>query len=324
MRAGSRVRARSHVVMTVSCAAWPVALGALLLLLPVGVRSPYYLHLACQALLWATLAQAWNLLGGFAGQVSFGHAAFYGTGAYAAGLLALKAGVSPWWGLAASLPVNAALALVMGGICFRLRGPYFSLSMLALSQILRVVATNLTEFTGGARGLLVVPAWPSHVPFYYVSLALAVGAYALCRTFLLSKWGLFAQAVREDEDAALAAGVPASATKALALVASGALTGLGGAFYLNYYGYVEPGIVFSLPEVSIAVVLVVVLGGIATLRGPIIGAVAMVALDEMSRRALGQAHLLFLGLLVVLVIRFLPEGLAGLGRRCAKAWRGEA
>lgn len=291
---------------------WPAALLAALLALPLAVRSPYYLHLACLVTLWATLAQAWNLLGGFAGQVSFGHAAFFGTGVYAAGILAVRTGLSPWWGLPLAALLAGILAVGLGSVCFRLRGPYFSLSMLALSQVLRVVATNLPGLTGGAQGLLVVPAWPSPVPFYYSGAALAATAYVTCRAFLASRWGLFALAVREDEDAAAGVGVPVLATKNLALVLSGVLTGLAGAYYLAYFGYAEPGIVFSLPEVSIAVVLVTVLGGVATLSGPLLGAVAMVLSDELARRALGRAHSLFFGLMVILVIRFFPRGLVAL------------
>jgi branched-chain amino acid transport system permease protein len=286
---------------------------------PLVVGSPYYIHLGCLAVMWALLAQAWNLLGGFCGQVSFGHAAFFGVGAYAGGIAATAGGLSPWWGLALSVPVTIVLSVVMGLVCFRLRGPYFSLSMLALSQILRVAATNLTGVTGGAQGLLVVPAWASAVPFYYVALLLAATAYLICRWFLASRWGLFALAVRDDEDAAAAAGVPAFRVKMLSLVLSGILTGLGGAFYMNYFGYIEPAIVFSLPEVSIAMVLVTVLGGTGTLAGPVIGAGAMVALSEFSRRHLGRGHLLLLGCSVILVIRFLPSGLVGLGHSLRRA-----
>lgn len=298
-----------------------LALAAALIALPLVVGGPYGLHLACLVLMWATLSQAWNLLGGFCGQVSFGHAAFFGAGVYTAGILAAKTGASPWWGLPVSVPVSAALALAMGAVCFRLRGPYFSLSMLALSQILRVIATNMADFTGGARGLLVVPVWSSNVPFYYVGLALAAVTYLVSGAFLRSKWGLFALAVREDEDAAMSAGVPATTVKNLALVLSAVLTGFAGVFYMSYFGYAEPAIVFSLPEVSIAVVLVTVLGGIATLPGPLVGAGAMVVLDEIARHTLGRTRLLFLGVMVILVIRFLPGGLVGLGQALRRALR---
>lgn len=294
-----------------------VWLGAALLLvvavLPLVMTNRFLLHHACLMLMWATMAQAWNLLGGFAGQISFGHAAFFGTGAYVAGIGATRLSLDPWWGLVLAVPVAALLALGMGGVCFRLRGPYFSLATLALSQMLRVLATNLSGLTGGAQGLMVVPAWTSAVPFYYVGLGLAGLAYLVNRTFLHSRWGRFALAVRDDETAAEALAVPAARTKTIALILSGALTALAGGFYFCYFGYLEPSIAFSLSEVSIAVVLVVVLGGIATLSGPLLGAAAMVVLSEVFRRHLGQAHLLLLGLMVVLVIRFLPRGLVGLG-----------
>jgi branched-chain amino acid transport system permease protein len=295
-------------------------LGVLLLFLifPVLVTKTYYVHLMVLALMWVVLAQSWNLLGGFAGQVSFGHAAFFGTGAYVTGMLTKHFALSPLWGFLACIPVVLILAVFIGYICFRLRGPYFTLSVLALSEILRVITNNLRTLTGGAEGILVIPIFKGKIPYYYMVLAIAVLATLTVHWLMRSKWGYYFLAIREDQEAAEAIGVNTTRYKLYALLVSAAFTGLAGAFYMNFMGYIEPKIVFSIVNISIMMVLVVMLGGVATLSGPVVGAVLMVVISELFRRFVGEGHLVLFGLLVLAIIIFMPNGIIGEAGRLRK------
>jgi branched-chain amino acid transport system permease protein len=257
---------------------------------------------------------AWNLLGGFCGQVSFGHAAFFGVGAYTAGMLYSKLGISGWWGIPASVAVVAVFALGIGWICLRLRGPYFALATLALGVIFRIVAENLVGFTGGDLGIMLRErTWIEKTWYYEIILLLAVAAYMTVRQVIGSKLGYYFVAIREDQDAAESLGINTTLYKTIALVLSGVLTGLAGAFYTNYMGYIDPKVVFALHDISIITIMVVMVGGAATFGGPVVGAVIMVLLAEMIRSIpkLGTAHHTFFGILLIVIIIFLPNGIVG-------------
>lgn len=291
---------------------WPwLPVLAFFLVFPLLTNKTYYIHLMLLVLMWVVLAQSWNLLGGFTGQVSFGHAAFFGTGAYVTGMLSKHFGLSPLWGFPASVPVVLLLALFIGYICFRLRGPYFTLSVLALAEILRVVTNNLRPLTGGAEGILVIPIFRSKIPYYYMILAIAVLATATIYLLMRTKWGYYFLAIRENQEAAEAMGVSTIRYKLYSLMVSAFFTGLAGAFYMNFMGYIEPKIVFNIVNISIMMVMVVILGGVATLTGPVVGAVLMVVMQELFRRYLGETHLVVFGLLVLLIIIFMPNGIIG-------------
>ena len=285
---------------------WLILAG--LALVPLFLNNPYFLHMIIMVFIWVCLGQSWNLLGGFTGQVSFGHAAFYGVGAYAGGLLAFHFDASTWYGMILGPLMAMAVAVPMGLICFRLRGSYFALSMLALAELLRLIATNWISFTNGSVGILIVPT-AGKVFYYYLALALAALSFSVIRGVVQSKWGFYFVAIREDQEAAESMGIDTTKYKLVSLLISAFFTGLTGAFYMNYMAFIDPSVVFALTDVSIMMILVVMLGGAGTFYGPAIGAVIMVIFSEVFRIYFGSANLLVLGVLIVLIIIFIPNGL---------------
>ncbi len=287
---------------------------ALLAVLPLLGLSSYVMHLLILVIMWSVIGMAWNLLGGYCGQVSFGHAAFFGTGAYTAGMLYSKFGLSGWWGLPASIIVVTAFALVIGYVCLRLRGPFFALATLAIGVILRIVAENLVDLTGGDVGIMIRErTWVEKTWYYYIILAIAAGTFIAVRQVVESKLGYYFVAIREDQDAAESLGINTTFYKTIALVLSAVLTGFAGAFYMNYMGYIDPKVVFALHDISIVAIMVVMVGGVATYWGPIVGAMIMVLLAEIIRSlpAIGTGHLTFFGILLIVIIIFLPNGIVG-------------
>jgi branched-chain amino acid transport system permease protein len=287
---------------------------ALLALLPLIGLSSYAMHLLIMVIMWSVIGMAWNLLSGYCGQVSFGHAAFFGTGAYTAGMVYSKFGLSGWWGIPLSVVVVAACALVIGYICLRLRGPYFALATLAMGVIFRIVAENLVDVTGGDLGIMIRErTWVEKIWYYYIILAVAAGTYLAVKAIVESKLGYYFVAIREDQDAAESLGINTTYYKTVALVLSAVFTGLAGAFYTNYMGYIDPKVVFALHDISIVAIMVVMVGGVATTWGPAVGAIIMVLLAEMIRSIpmLGTAHHTFFGILLIVIIIFLPNGIVG-------------
>jgi branched-chain amino acid transport system permease protein len=302
----------------------PFIILALLILVPLVGLSSYIMHILILVLIYALIGMGWNLLGGYCGQVSFGHASFFGVGAYTAGILYAKLGWSSWWGLPLSLIVVLAFSLVIGFICLRLRGPYFALATLAMGEVLRVTAENLDKWTGGDVGIMLRErTWVSKIWYYYIILLLAVGAFLLIKKVMGSKWGYYFVSIREDQDAAESLGIPTTAYKTVALCLSGTLTGLAGAFYMNYMGYIDPKVVFSLHDISIVTIMVVMVGGVATYWGPLIGALIMVLLAELIRSnpGLGAAHQTLFGVLLIFIIIFLPNGIVGDFRKIVKLFK---
>jgi branched-chain amino acid transport system permease protein len=284
---------------------WLVLVG--LALVPLFQSNPYILHMMIMVFIWICLGQSWNLLGGYTGQVSFGHATFYGVGAYSAGLLYFHKEISTWYGMILGPIMAMVFAVPIGLICFRLRGAYFALALLALAEVLRLVATNWISLTNGSVGILIVP-FLGKIPYYYMALALAAGSFYIIYRLVNSKWGFYFVAIREDQEAAESMGIDTTKYKLISLLISAFFTGLAGAFYMNYMAFIDPHVVFSLVDVSIMMILVVMLGGAGTLYGPAIGAVIMVVLSEVFRAYIGHANLLVLGLLIIFIIVFLPDG----------------
>ncbi len=298
-------------------------LGAILatfILLPLFVHSPYHMHLVILFLLWVGLGESWNLLGGFTGQVSFGHAAFFGTGAYVTSLLYIGPGVPLVVGGLLGGVFAAVLSIPIGLICFRLRGPYFALTMLGFSEILRIVAINWRSLTMGPVGVLFPPIFRDKLPFYYIILGLAVLTMAVVWVTLRSKAGYYFRALRDDQDAANALGIDPTRFKLVSLVLSAFLTGLLGGFFAPYQGYIDPDVVFSIVDISIAMIVVAVLGGMGNLWGPPVGAIIVVVLSEILRATLGGAHLLVYSAVIIAIVVFLPDGLVGwFGRLLARS-----
>ena len=296
-----------------------IVLGFIALVFPLVVRSDYYQHLVIIALMWVAIGSAWNLLAGYTGQVSFGHAIFFGTGAYTAGICATKLGISAWWGMAFGGIVAMILALFVGWVCFRLRGPYFALATLAGGEIIRLIATNWESLTGGMVGILIIPTFRSKLPYYYIALVLAFLCICVIYLVMKTKWGYYFISIREDQDAAESLGINTTLYKNVSLLISAFFTGMAGAFYMNYMAFIDPHVVFSLHYISIMAILVGIVGGVATTMGPAVGAFVMVGVQETFRSAffglapkwVSQAHALVFGLLVIFVIMFLANGIVG-------------
>ncbi|MBI5419558.1 MAG: branched-chain amino acid ABC transporter permease [Deltaproteobacteria bacterium] len=285
-------------------------------------------------LMWVVIGSAWNMIAGYTGQVSFGDAAFFGSGAYAAGLLAHHLHVSAWWGMAIGGLAALAVGFPFGWICFRLRGAYFALATLALNEVLRHGTTIAESFTRGMLGIMIMPTFVSKVPYYYIALGMAVVSVLSVRLLIRSKPGYYFVSIREDQDAAESLGIDTHFYKMLSLAFAAFWTGMAGSLYMNYMGFIDPHVVFSLHDISIMAILVGIVGGVGTVYGPTVGAFIMVAVQEMFRsgffglfkflaettgsesvRALAdvltKGHVLGFGLLVVLVILVLPNGIVG-------------
>ncbi|WP_243321932.1 MULTISPECIES: branched-chain amino acid ABC transporter permease [Geothrix] len=331
-----------------------------LLVVPRFVESPYALHMMILLFLSVSQGQSWNILGGYAGQYSVGHAAYFGVGAYTTMMLMYSRQVVPWVGVWAGVAAVIVVALVIGSICFRLRGPYFVLASIAVAEIMRLSAINLTTLTNGAEGILVteIPAFKigervvtdflTKVPFYYIGLFLALLTLAITYWVQHSKLGYYFQAIREDQDAAHSLGIHISVYKNIGLVISAVLTSLAGSFYGIYVGFVDPPTVLGL-DVSVQIMLICIIGGMGTIWGPVLGSLLLVPLSEALRsnmiteglvkiglvsadskvglflkENLAHAHVLIYGILVVLVILFMPDGLMGFVKKLASRRKREA
>jgi branched-chain amino acid transport system permease protein len=299
----------------------PLLASAALVALP-PLLPKYALEVLISILFFGYLGACWNILGGYGGQFSFGHAAFFGLGAYTSTLLFLHWGVSPWIGMLAGGLLAAGFGLFAGYLSFRygLRGPYFSLVTLAFAEMLRVIAVNW-KAVGSSLGLVVpnrgsAPAlflFAEKLPYYYVILTMAVGALVITRAMERSRMGYALAAIRENEDAAEAAGVDALSTKLSAMALSSFLTALGGTFYAQYFSYIDPSLTFG-PAISIGGLLPAIVGGAGTVTGPLLGSFVLTPISELTRAALrgrAGADIMLYGLVLILVISFLPNGLVG-------------
>jgi branched-chain amino acid transport system permease protein len=310
----------------------PLALLAVMIAFPWAVSSIYYQGLMILVLMWVAIGSGWNLISGYTGQVLFGAAAFFGTGAYTAALLQHKLEISAWWGLPLGGLAAVVLAFPFGWISFRLRGPYFALVTLALNEIMRHIATIWESLTEGMVGILIEQTFVSKLPYYYIALAIAVGAIVVVEVVSRSRLGYYFVSIREDQDAAESMGINTVYYKMISLCISACIIGLAGGLYTNYMGFIDPKVVFSLHDISIMAILVGIVGGVSTVYGPAVGAFVMVAVQEVFRsggfgllaklgagspfmmsvtKFVSEAHVLSFGLLVIFVILFLPNGVVG-------------
>lgn len=303
-----------------------IVLAAAALVFPAIFTLPYHRDLAIRVLLYAMLAQAWNILAGYCGQVSLGHAVFFGTGAYTSSALQMHWGVNPWIGLVVGVVVSVALSQAIGYPCFRLRGHYFAIATIAIGEIIHTVAINW-EFIGGARGLTLPIKQDSLLAFqfsgtkfiyYYIVLALVVACFFTTWWIERSRIGYYLRAIREDTDAAQSVGVPVAKYKLIAIAISAAFVSIGGSFYAQYVLYLDPDSVFPL-ALSILVCLLAVVGGVGTLWGPLVGTALMIPLSEFTRIKFGGTgsgvDLIIYGALLTSVAVFQPAGLVGMVRR---------
>ena len=301
---------------------WGLASLLLLLLLAPALLGKYWLSVLILILYFAYVGQAWNIVMGFAGQLSLGHALYAGLGGYVAAGLFFHYGIGPWAGLFAAVAAAAVASVIVGylGFRFSLAGVYFALLTIAFSEFTRI-AFDHWPWAGGSGGLFLKVDTASNlldlrggpVMFYYLILALAVGAFVLCRALLESRLGRYWLAVREDAEAAQAVGVPVLRCKMLAMVISAALTALAGVWNAFYYNNLFPETAFAMGR-SIEITLAPIIGGLGTLFGPFVGAVVLTGLGEGFTDigdALGIPGIkqIFYGLALLVIVMFRPAGL---------------
>jgi branched-chain amino acid transport system permease protein len=298
------------IVLTATMPLWPIA-------------NSYTLAVVVRALLFIALGQAWNVTAGIGGQLSLGHGIFFGLGAYATAILFNRWGIPPWLGFLAGMALATFVAFVMGAATFRLRGIYFALATIAVSLGFLEVTQYYSDFTGGDSGMAVRflgESWwalqsRSPVPFLWLMLAVVVGFYALSRWLLQSRLGLELQAVRDDQDAAAAAGIDVVGTKLKGFLLSAAMTAFVGAAYVQFYLAIDPSTAFGLTE-AIQIQLPALIGGLGTAGGPIIGGAIMIFVSELTNWAgtrIGQEGIdvLAYGVLLLVMVTRAPEGMIG-------------
>lgn len=293
---------------------------------PAWVWNPYHLHTLIMAGIFAVLALSLNLLLGYTGQLSLGHAAFFGLGAYATGLLTVKLEWSPWIGLLAAVVLPGAAGYVIGRLALKLRGAYFVLLTISFAGCVSLVSVNWMDLTNGPLGLPGVPPLEIALPglpafslrtkpaFYYVVLAAVALSYLVCRALIRSRVGRALVALRENETLAASVGIDGTHYLVLAAVISAAMAGFGGGLYAHYTRFVSPEV--FLFTYTVTMVIMVVAGGKGTLAGPIVGAVLFTVLPEALRAATSwQWQMLLYGVLLVGVLFFMPEGIVPAARR---------
>ncbi len=298
------------------------AFAAAVALIPAITSSGVVLNVAIMTLYAALLGQAWNILAGFGGQFSFGHAVFFGTGAYAAAVLQARFGWNAWAALPAALALGAAVGGFIGALSFRygLRGSYFALVTLAFAEVFRILANNV-QFTGAGVGLMIKlePGaarfqFADRAGYLYVILAFVLVGLLVSWWLKHSRYGAWLQAVRDNEDSAAALGVNVFAVKLQAIMLSGALTAAAGVFYVQYFQYIDPSLAYG-PAVSVEALLGPIVGGLGTVWGPLLGAAVLHLLGEATRglvSSLPGINLIVYGVLLVLMLLFLPRGIMGL------------
>ncbi|WGF86299.1 branched-chain amino acid ABC transporter ATP-binding protein/permease [Marinivivus vitaminiproducens] len=297
---------------------------ALLLVVPIGIDSDFVFHIFITICLYGALSTAWNIVGGYAGQLSLGHAIFYGIGAYTAGLL-VGYGISPWFGMILGAAIAAAVAVAIGLPCFRLRGPFFALSTVAFLEVIFMLALHFNELTGGAVGLMVPLkiGWEwmifrDRVPSLLIAFGLLVLTLGVSAWVRHTRFGYYLIATREREPAAQAAGVDTVRVRLYAVAISAALTAMVGTFHGMYLTFIEPEAMFSL-TLSIQIAMFALIGGIGTVLGPLFGTLLVVPLTELARGWLGASaiglHGFVYGSVLVLIVLFMPDGIVGLFHR---------
>src|SRR4051812_22640102 len=300
---------------------------AILAAVPLVVESNTALNFLIVTLFIALAGQGWNILGGYGGQYSFGHAAFFGTGAYATAILQVRYGFNAWPAFTIGIAAGAGVGAVIGILTFRsgLRGSYFALVTLAFAEVLRIVA-SVAPITGAGVGTLIkldlsvrALQFQSRASFYWMILALVAVSLVITRLIEQSRFGAWLVAVRENEDAARALGVDATRVKLGAMTISAAMASAAGCFYAQYFLFLDAGIAYG-PWISVEALLAPIIGGVGTVYGPLLGALMVKTLGEATKLVTGNApglDLVIYGCVLVLVVAFAPRGIAGLLRRRA-------
>ncbi|HCX61163.1 branched-chain amino acid ABC transporter permease [Sedimentibacter sp.] len=307
---------------------------AVLAVLPLIFKSDSFHNIMVLLLIYATLGEAWNIITGFAGQISFGHAAFFGIGAYTSSVLFYRFDISPWVGMVLGGIFAAVVALIISYPTFRLKGSYFAIATLAVAEIIKQLFVSW-KFVEGATGIslpIVADSWlcmefhTTKLPYIYIALGLFAMVIFVCNYIENSKTGFYLKAIRESHEVAESIGINTTNYKTLAMVISAFISAFAGSLYAQYVLYIDPFMIFTL-DISIKIVLLTVLGGIGNIYGPLIGASILIPLSEITRVQLGGTgrgiDLMIFGLLVILVACYQPKGIIGLVNKVAKKFKKE-
>lgn len=294
----------------------------ILILAPLFWHSEFMVSTLCLSVIWAIMGLGWNVIGGYAGQVSNGHAMYFAVGAYvgALGLKWYKA--TPWLTMWLAVLLCMALALVIGYPLLRLRGHYFAIATMAIVECVRIIFINW-NFIGGATGVsfddrslpsLYTLQFQNRIPFYYICLAFMLAFIILSRVMELSKFGYYCRAIKANQDSAESAGIDSALYKRWAYMISAGIVAIGGVLYGQYIQYIDPASLLPLSN-SMLIVLVVVMGGIGTIWGPVLGAFIMTFINQYARALFNQLsglNLFIYGILVIFIVLFLPKGIVSL------------
>ena len=291
------------------------------IILPFIMNNAYDRHVLVLVLLYATLGSAWNILGGFAGQISVGNAIFFAIGAYTSSVLFVCFGVSPWIGMLVGGILAVGVSIFIGLPCFRLKGSYFIISTLALVQITQALATKW-KFIGGARGFsiplsedsLANMQFKSKLPYYFIILGILIVTMIVVSLISESKIGYYFRTIKMDQEAAESLGINSWKYKLIAIMICAFITAIAGSFYAQYLQFIDPASIITF-DLSLLILLVAVFGGVATVWGPILGAAILITLSEYTRTMIGGTgrgvDLIIYGLIVLLMVLYQPFGIIG-------------
>ena len=321
------LRAALEEPMHPPAAGWLKAMGVLgaaaLVAYPFVIDAPFYHHILIMIFLYALMAQSWNIMAGYCGQIALGHAAFFGIGAYSSTFLYATYQISPWLGMLVGIVFAMAMALVIGIPTLRLRGHYFAIATLVIGESVKIIVQRW-DYVGAATGIwlpivredpvLVFQFHESKIPYYFIALGFLALVLLAVRALERSRAGYYFRAIREDPDAANSLGVNIALYKVLAFMMSAGFMAVAGTFYAQYVLVIDPDSVFPL-TLSILVLLMAVMGGVGTIWGPVIGAAVLIPLSELTRVYLGgtggAVDLIIYGGLIVLICMYRPDGLIG-------------
>jgi branched-chain amino acid transport system permease protein len=296
---------------------------------PLFLQNPFLFHILIMIMMYATMSIGWNIIGGYAGQVSFGNAAFFGIGAYATAILLINYNINPWLGMLAGCVLSVGLAVVVGYPCFRLRGHYFAIATIAVGEIMGVIFTNW-DYVGAAVGIYIpitkesftnFEFHSSKTPYYYIILGMLLVAIVVCHAMERSRLGYYLRAIKDDPDGARSLGINIQKYKMIAFSISAVLTSICGTFYGQYVLYIHPSSTMDL-MMSIHLCIIALIGGIGKLFGPVVGAFVFIPLMELTRVYLGSGgqgiDMIIYSLLVIIIAIWRPQGLLALFSKGAK------
>lgn len=308
-----------------------ILLLILAVLFPLAVDDKFILNILILILIYATIATAWNILGGYGGQLSLGHAIFFGLGAYTSAILYLDFGITPWIGLIAGALVAILAGILIGWPTFRLKGTYFTLATIAFAEVIRLVALFWRDLTRGAVGInirfnpgLENMIFRDYSYYYYFILFVFIITIGIVIIIDRNKLGYYLKAIREDEDGAATLGINVPKYKMIAMIFSAGLTGIAGVFYAQYMLFFNPTTVFNL-NFSIEIAMIAIIGGMGTVFGPLFGSIIVVPLSEFLRSAfpmLNGLNFFIYGIVLILIVSFMPNGLLPIIKKYFKKFFG--